>query len=276
VTTLLLLCACCATEDRPLAELHYLGHAAFVVTYANGVTVLTDYGASRAYGLDSPVYGLGALEPDIVTRSHEHADHAGGELPTSTGRLVADGEAYATHGVRVSPIPTHERSLETPDNTSYLLEFGGTKILHLGDCQALMLAPDTAEARDRVRRLYPDRYDVVLLPIGYVHDILQEAAAFVRQLDARYVVPMHYWNPGDRDAFLALLDGQQDGFGRTYSVEARAGAGLVLDDLDTPADSVTLVGLTPAPWPAASDRVDAEDPPGSEPRRIEADAARRS
>jgi hypothetical protein len=139
-----------------------------------------------------------------------------------------------------------------------------------------MLAPDMAEARDRVRRLYPDRYDVVLLPIGYVHDILQEAAAFVRQLDARYVVPMHYWNPGDRDAFLALLDGQQDGFGRTYSVEARAGAGLVLDDLDTPADSVTLVGLTPAPWPAASDRVDAEDPPGSEPRRIEADAARRS
>jgi L-ascorbate metabolism protein UlaG (beta-lactamase superfamily) len=65
---------------------HYLGHAAFLLRLDNGVTVLTDHGESRAYGLDSPIYDIGALRPDVVTRSHDHADHAGRGLPEETAR----------------------------------------------------------------------------------------------------------------------------------------------------------------------------------------------
>ena len=73
-------------------QAHYLGHAAFLLEFPTGLTVLTDYGESRAYGLDSPVFELGAVRPDLVTYSHDHADHAGGELPEGVGRVIRNGE----------------------------------------------------------------------------------------------------------------------------------------------------------------------------------------
>lgn len=243
--TMLATAAC--SDPAPPATVHYLGHAAFLLTFDNGRTVLTDHGESRAYGLDSPIFELGALRPDVVTRSHDHPDHAGGSLPNGYGQLVTDEAGLERNGLTITPIPTFEGALDTPDNTSYLFEYRGLKILHLGDCQALIVAIEDSAVQERVRTLYPDSYDLVLAPIGFVRDILAEAARFVTMLDARRVIPMHYWSPADRNTFLELLANRVDARGRRYHVRVQPGATLWLDK-DTEADSVVeAIGLTPGP-----------------------------
>jgi L-ascorbate metabolism protein UlaG (beta-lactamase superfamily) len=245
--TLLATAACSDRVTAPRATIHYLGHSAFVFTFDNGLTVLTDYGKSRAYGLDSPIFGLGGLRPDVMTRSHDHPDHAGGSLPDGYGQLVTDGGRFEGNGLTITPIPTFEGTLDTADNTSYLFEYRGVKILHLGDCQALIVAIEDSVVQERVRTLYPDSYDLVLVPIGFVRDILDEAAQFVTLLDARRVIPMHYWNPADRDTFLELLENEGDARGRRYRVRAELGATLRLDRIAEADSVVEAIGLTPGP-----------------------------
>lgn len=237
--------ACSPAAERVSVSVHYLGHAAFLLTFDDTLTVLTDYGASRAWDLDSPVYEFGSIRPDVVTRSHEHLDHAGGELPEGIGPLLTGDEAFEAAGLTITPIPTYERSLETPDNVSFVFDYRGLKILHLGDCQGLMLGLDEPGIRDRVQQLYPDTYDLALLPIGYVSDILTEAAEFVTLLDARSVIPMHYWNPADRDAFLELLNGRMDSRGRPYRTRTDSSAILTVGTVEN-VQVIEVIGLTPA------------------------------
>ncbi len=226
--------------------LHYLGHAAFVLTLDDGTTVLMDYGQSRAYGLDSPVHPLGGLVPDIVTYSHDHPDHAGGRLPEGVGRVLRGPHDLTVGGLGIRTIPTFERSLEAADTNGFLFTYKGLRILHMGDCQALVEGVTHEEVRQRIRALYPDAYDVVLVPIGFVRDILEPAAAFVGLLRARTIVPMHYWNPGDRDAFLELVDGRPGMDGR--ALQARLAGGPVLCPSPGAAGGPDVVALDPAPF----------------------------
>ena len=233
-----------------MVRVHYLGHAAFLFTLDNGLTVLTDYGESMAYGLDSPVFELGDVRPDVVTLSHDHVDHAGGELPEGVAPPITAGAGYETRGLTIMPIPTFEQTLDAPDNTSYLFEYRGLKLLHLGDCQALITGIDRPGVRARVVALYPDTYDLVLLPIGFTRDILAEAAAFVKLLDTRYVTPMHYWSPQDRDTFLAMLDGATDSRARRYEVRSLLDAEFELREHEGGnREAVQVIGLSPAPGP---------------------------
>ncbi|MCW9006500.1 MAG: MBL fold metallo-hydrolase, partial [Marinobacter sp.] len=78
-----------------------------------------------AYGLNSPIYSFGEVHPQIVTISHDHADHAGGSLPAN-GAIILRGESpFDKDGLDVTPIPTYETDLSAPDNSSFLLEYGG-------------------------------------------------------------------------------------------------------------------------------------------------------
>jgi L-ascorbate metabolism protein UlaG (beta-lactamase superfamily) len=95
--------------------------------------------------------------------------------------------------------------------------------------------------------MYPDRYDLVLLPIGFVDEILEQAAAFAGLLDAKRVVPMHYWNPDDRDRFVQLLDGTSDARGHPYAVRATGGPELMLGATEGWEDGVEVIALSPAP-----------------------------
>jgi L-ascorbate metabolism protein UlaG (beta-lactamase superfamily) len=269
-TAALLLLAACGPgeegggEDTTSITVHYLGHASFLLTFGDGPRVLTDYGESHAYGLDSPVHSLGSVVPEMVTLSHQHADHAGGTLPEGVGRTLTGEEGpTSAGGLTITPIPTYEGSLEAPDNISFLFEFGGMRILHLGDCQGLMtsLAPEGSDgveaAEALIRSLYPHRYDLVFLPIGFVSDILEEAATFATLLNADRIVPMHYWSPGDRDRFLELMEERRDSRGRPYRIQPAGGPELAMtargesrgEGPPTPADErpPRIIGLTPGP-----------------------------
>lgn len=243
----------------PEVTIHYLGHSSFVLQFGGGTTVLTDYGESNAYGLDSPIYSIGDLVPDIVTVSHDHVDHIGGELPPGIRMTLAGGEIFRSGGLTITPIPTFERSLVSPDNFSFLFEYKGLKVLHLGDCQALMLGLSVAlmgeegrrysreEVADMIRELYPDSYDLVLLPIGFTQAIIPEAAEFAGYLDARTIVPTHFWTPEDRDAFLERMADRKDARDRPYKSRLSADPGFRITLAMDPVVEVEVLGLTPAP-----------------------------
>ncbi len=243
----------CSSPPTPPIQIHYLGHASFLLEFDNGTTVLTDYGDSNAYGLDSPVYGLGTVVPDVVTLSHDHADHAGGELPEGIRVSLTGNEGFEQDGLTITAIPTHERSLDSTDNTSYLFEYRGLKVLHLGDCQALILAASDSTTADRVAALYPDNYDVVMVPIGYMHDILAEAAEFTTYINARKIIPMHYWSPPDRDTFIEMMGTKRDRNDRPYiSTVVQSARFFLEEDIDL-TDSVAVVGLLPSSAEPESD-----------------------
>jgi hypothetical protein len=210
-----------------------------------------DFGESRAYGLDSPVFDLGGAIPNVVTQSHQHADHSSGALPEGIDTILTGAHSYTEGRMTITPIPTFEGSLEAPDNMSFLVEYGGLRILHLGDCQALIQDADENAVRDLIQRLYPETYDLVFLPIGFVEDILEEASEFITLLDARRVIPMHYWSPADRDAFLDRMRFRTDRRGREYSVKASTGASLLLTAEGPWGGVPEVLGLTPAPFSAA-------------------------
>ena len=58
--------------------IHYLGHSSFVLSFDNGVDIVTDYGKENAWlewGWDSPIHSIGDLIPKVMTYSHTHCDH---------------------------------------------------------------------------------------------------------------------------------------------------------------------------------------------------------
>ncbi|MDH4271615.1 MAG: MBL fold metallo-hydrolase [Candidatus Aminicenantes bacterium] len=234
-------------EESPV-RVHYLGHASFVLEFDNGVKILADYGKSRSYGLGSPIHGPGDLRPDVATYSHGHEDHAGGARPEGIRHVLKDGRALSLKGVEIVPIPTHERSLDNPDNTSYLFIYKGLKVLHLGDCQALIMNAGKPEIPERIRKLYPDTYDLVFMPIGFVTDISASAAAFANLLDARRIVPMHYWSPEEKERFLELVEGKNRTSGGRYRIRRAGSPVLFLRPQGGEDPGVLVISLDPGPY----------------------------
>jgi len=89
--------------------------------------------AGDAYWIDAGI--IEQLKPDVVTYSHQHEDHAGGVVPADNPHVLKGGESLNLKGIRITPIPTFERSLEKPDSFSYFFSYKGIKILFVFQIQ---------------------------------------------------------------------------------------------------------------------------------------------
>ena len=238
-------------------HIHYLGHSSFILQFDNGITVLTDYGASNSYGLDSPIYDLGDLQPDVVTCSHtHHVDHYDeSKAPEGVPHTLteADRNSLSLEGLTIEPIPTCEASLNQGDNNSYLFTYKGFKILHLGDAQAYITNLEQEDVRNRVKEIYPDEYDLLLAPIGFTHDILPDAEAFIDLLQPKRVIPMHYWSLDSKAAFLSLLEGQNETAGKTYHVQEIRSAKYSVSTTSTDVTPIQVISLEPAVFSEATE-----------------------
>ncbi|MGD0273441.1 MAG: MBL fold metallo-hydrolase [Gaiellaceae bacterium] len=237
----------------PPLRLHYLGHSSFVLLFGNGVSVLTDYGASNSYGLDSPIHDLGTFRPDVVLYSHHDPDHDRGER--FPGARVVDGPAL-TKTVEIDEIDCEPlRTSETADgdNTSFAIGYEGLTILFAGDCQGDIDAIDQPARRARIEALFPSKIDLLLIPIDWMHPIAVKAAEFVDVLSPERVVPMHYWGPPAKAAFLSLLEQENSRGGKRFLIEELGRPNYAIDAPVTP---VTVVSLEPAPYPNGPRTID--------------------
>jgi L-ascorbate metabolism protein UlaG (beta-lactamase superfamily) len=235
-------------------RIHYLGHAAFVLRFENGHSILMDYGASNAYGLGSPVFDISGAEPSIVTYSHDHPDHCRPGATFTAARVLAGGGSLALDGITIRSIRTCEESIETPDNASFVIMYGGFRILHLADAQAYIAAIDDPVVKHKVKARYPDNYDLVFMTIDGRTEIAGQAAAFLDLLSPARAIPMHYWSREAKTDFLAELERlNRQGRGRSprFTIAEPGGSDFSLN-ADSPAFGTRVISLEPSPLTLAA------------------------
>jgi len=164
-------------------DVTWLGHGCFRLRGRSAAAVTDPY--PPAIGLK-----LGRLDANLVTVSHDHENHAYTQAVRDAYEIHGPGE-YEVAGVSVVGLPTYhdtEKGARYGRNTVYLFEIDDMRVCHLGDLGHKL---DDVEAEAVASA------DVLLVPVGG-HASLNaaQAAEVVRQLEPRYVVPMHYAIPG--------------------------------------------------------------------------------
>lgn len=158
-------------------KITWLGHACFKLEAAGGTLILDPYQPGSVPGL-SPVDETA----DAVLCSHEHFDHNGRESVKLTGREMP---------FTVTKIETfHDDAQGTlrGTNTIHIISDGTCRVAHLGDlgCQ---LTPDQL---DQLRGV-----DAVMVPVGGFFTIDgAQAAALVKEIAPKVVIPMHFRGEG--------------------------------------------------------------------------------
>jgi L-ascorbate metabolism protein UlaG (beta-lactamase superfamily) len=164
-------------------DVTWLGHGCFRLRGRSAAVVTDPYPPSIGLKLQR-------LDADLVTVSHEHENHNYTQVVRDAYEIRGPGE-YEVAGVSVIGVPTFhdaERGAKQGRNTVYLIEIDDVRVCHLGDLGHKL---DDAEAEAI------SSPDVLLVPVGG-HTAINaaQAAEVVRQLEPRYVVPMHYAIPG--------------------------------------------------------------------------------
>jgi L-ascorbate metabolism protein UlaG (beta-lactamase superfamily) len=215
----------------------WFGQSAFLLTGSKRVLIdpfgaLGERLAERGITFrHPPVEGVSA---DLVLVTHEHSDHNavdGAEGSPVVIRSTA-GTLDSPIGEIVAIASEHDDRAGTQrgPNTIFCFTLDGLRYCHLGDFGQAALR---AEQRDAIGDV-----DLLFVPIGGGPTIGgAEAAAVVRELGPRIVVPMHYRNEGadvlePPDAFLEALGAGVERIDSSEvdldEVSAEAGAQVVL------------------------------------------------
>lgn len=171
------------------------GHSEFLLQTAQGFRILTD-------PFDAHVgYPMREVDCDAVTVSHAHGDH--NYTQKARGSVViADrpGRTVLAPDVTATGIPAWHDDRQGAlrgENRVYIIEAEGLRIAHLGDLGAW----DEALAQALCG------LDIVFVPVGGYYTMAPEqAAALVRRIAPRIVIPMHYRTEYNGDWPIAPLD----------------------------------------------------------------------
>ncbi|MDO8683934.1 MAG: MBL fold metallo-hydrolase, partial [Armatimonadota bacterium] len=160
-----------------------------VITSENGTKILTDPYESGAY--DGNIrYAPIKEKVDVVTVSHEHADH--GHLKDLPGEpvILRGAGGYVASGISFQGISAfHDKSHGAERGVSVIFTFivDDIKVCHLGDLGHELSSDQAAEA---------GAVDVLLTPVGGLFTIdAKEAWTVANQLASKIVIPMHFKTP---------------------------------------------------------------------------------
>jgi L-ascorbate metabolism protein UlaG (beta-lactamase superfamily) len=165
-------------------DVTWLGHGCFRLRGRSAAVITDPY---------PPTIGLklSRMDADIVTISHDHENHSHAQVVRDSAYEVRGPGEYEIAGVSVIGVPTYhdsEKGAKQGRNTVYLIEIDEVRICHLGDLGHRL---DDTEAESVASP------DVLLVPVGGRTTMnAEQAAEVVRQLEPRFVVPMHYAIPG--------------------------------------------------------------------------------
>jgi len=159
-----------------------LGHSSFRIK-GKTVTVVTDPFDGSMVGFPFPKHVAG----DIVTVSHEHADHNQTTLVEGNPYIVDGPGEYEIKGVGIIGIPLFhddKKGATRGEITAYHMEIDGINIVHLGDIGAPLTSDD-------VEKL--DGVDILFVPVGGSVTLDQnQIASVISEIEPMIVIPMHY------------------------------------------------------------------------------------
>ncbi len=159
----------------------YLGHSSFLLKNSTGRVLMDPYDATKM-GKKFP-----KVEADIITISHDHADHNARNVVEGDPLVITIPGEYEKFDIRVSGFETYhdkQQGEERGKNTMYKVEMDDISILHCGDLGHTL----TAELIDDINGA-----DIVLIPVGGFYTIdADEARQVVEKLEPSIIIPMHY------------------------------------------------------------------------------------
>lgn len=163
-------------------DIIWYGHSCFRLAERGKAVVVTDpYNGEIGYKLPKK------LRADIVTVSHDAPGHSNLEVwPQGTHIIKGPGE-YEIGGVFVIGVATHDPENPTKQNISFIVDFDGLNVVHLGD---LNYVPNQSQV-DQFGSV-----NVALVPVGGGNGLTAgQAAEVISLIEPDIVVPMHYKTP---------------------------------------------------------------------------------
>jgi L-ascorbate metabolism protein UlaG (beta-lactamase superfamily) len=216
-------------------KITYLGHAAFLITTADGTKIVTDPYEPGGFG---GAIGYGPLKEaaDFVTVSHQHADHNYVKMVPGNPMVISRAGEETHDGILFRALTTHHdasRGAERGANVVRVIEADGITVCHLGDL-GHTLSPEDATALGAL--------DVLLVPVGGTFTVdAKGATAVINRLRPRIAIPMHYRTP-KVSLNIAPVDGFLAGKPRVRRIE---GSEIDLDKGSLP-EPTEIVVLQPA------------------------------
>jgi L-ascorbate metabolism protein UlaG (beta-lactamase superfamily) len=171
-------------------KIKWYGHASFLITSDSGTRLITDPYEPGAYD------GGIAYKPiedsaDVVTVSHDHADHNYVQGIQGSPVVVKGPGLHEAKGISFKGVATYHdpsEGKERGENTMFVFSIDGVTVCHAGDL-GHVLSPEQAGELGEI--------DVLLLPIGGVFTLdPQEATKVAELLKPRILIPMHFKTPG--------------------------------------------------------------------------------
>lgn len=170
-------------------KIKWLGHSCFLVTAQDGTKIITDPYEAGGYG-GAVGYGKINETADIVTVSHDHADHnAVGQVPGKPSVVKGEGSHrtggfnFRGHAVSHDGKGGDERG----KNVIYTFEVDGVHLCHLGDLGHPLTDAQLGDL---------GAVDVLFIPVGGFFTIdSAQAGRICQQLSPKVVIPMHYKTP---------------------------------------------------------------------------------
>ena len=209
-------------------DIKYLGHSSFRIRGKDAV-IVTDPFDQKMVGLTYP-----KTEAQVVTISHEHADHNALERVSGDLVVVRGPGEYEIRGVRIYGYRTFhddKNGEERGVNTIYLFVLDGIRIVHCGDLGHTLSDSLLDEIGD---------VDILFIPIGGTYTInAKQAASVVKQIEPLIVIPMHYKVPGMTDSFSELQT--VDMFAKELDKEVKTEDKLVISRDKFPEDLELVV-----------------------------------
>ena len=164
-------------------KIKWLGHASFLVTSEKGVKIITDpytVGGGLSYGQISEA-------ADVVTVSHDHADHNNARAVVGSPEIVKGPGPKKAKGLDFLGVPTHHDETggkERGENTVFAFTVDGLRVCHLGDLGRDLTLQEASQL---------GKVDMLFTPVGGFYTIDAKVATQVQQkLSPRVTIPMHY------------------------------------------------------------------------------------
>ncbi|MCF7820579.1 MAG: MBL fold metallo-hydrolase [Candidatus Pacebacteria bacterium] len=206
------------------------GHSCFKIqdkTGTDGITVTTDP-FDKSVGLKVPNF-----ESDIVTISHDHADHNNASALRGQPFIINTAGEYDVKGVLVEGIHSfhdNKEGAERGANIIYRIEIDDISVVHLGDL-------GTELDNKQLEKL--ERTDILLIPVGGKYTIdAKGAVEVISQLEPRIIIPMHYKIPG-----LKIDIDEVDKFVKELGLEPTKEEKLKISKKDLPSEDMELIIL---------------------------------
>lgn len=167
-------------------DITWYGHSCFRLVERGQITVVSDPYATDSIGLPEL-----KLKGDIVTISHDSANHNAADLVKGNEYVLAGPGEYEFGGVFITGVALHNIDTDGDEhryNVAYMMKYPtGISVLHLGD---LAHVPDQSTIEDL------GEINVLLIPVGGGAVLnAAMAAEVVALIEPHYVVPMHYAIP---------------------------------------------------------------------------------